>query len=131
MDGMRYELASEKAVSAGLKSELETAVLKVQTIVVDVVLSARAELMGEFKRCEHSSWDPEEEIRTWDKRAAVLAGGEASEDEEDEDELTLAAESPKQAEGVNPGSTEPDVGATEVTLESGEVAASAEDIAGD
>ena len=44
-------------MSASLKSELETAALKVQTIVVDAVLSARAELMGEFKRGEHTSWD--------------------------------------------------------------------------
>ena len=48
---------SEKAVSAGLRSELETAELKVQTIAVDAVLSARAELMGEYKRGEHSTWD--------------------------------------------------------------------------
>ena len=54
MDGMKDEL-----VSAGLKSELEMAALKVQTIAVDVVLSARAELMGEFKRGEHSNWDPD------------------------------------------------------------------------
>ena len=50
-------------------------------------------------------------IRTWDKRAAVLAGGEASEDEEDEDESALASKSLKQVEEVNPGSPEPDVGA--------------------
>ena len=86
MDGMRDELASEKAVSAGLKTELETVALKVQTIVVDAVLSERVELMGEFKRGKHSSWDPDEEIRTWDKRAAVLVGGEASEDEDEEEE---------------------------------------------
>ena len=86
IDGVRDELVSKKAVSAGLKSELETATLKVQTIAVDVVLSTRAELMGEFKRGEHSNWDPNEEIWMWDKRAAVLAGGKASEDEEDEDE---------------------------------------------
>ena len=49
-------MVSERAVSAGLKSELETAALKVQTIVVDFVLSARAELMGKFKRGEHSCW---------------------------------------------------------------------------
>ena len=51
-------------MSAGLKAELETAVEKIQTIVVDAVLSARAELMGEYKRGEHSSWDPDEEIET-------------------------------------------------------------------
>ena len=51
--------------------------------------------MGEFKRGEHSNWDPDEEIRMWDKREAVLAGGEALKDEEDEDEPALAAESLK------------------------------------
>ena len=55
MDGVRDELVSEKAVSAGLKTELEMVALKVQTIVVDVVLSMRTELMGEFKRGEHSN----------------------------------------------------------------------------
>ena len=59
MDGVRDELVSEKVVSAGLKSELETATLKVQTIAMDVVLSARAKLMGEFKRGKHSNWAPE------------------------------------------------------------------------
>ena len=61
---MKEELEKEKVVITGLKSELEMATLKVQTIAVDVVLSARAELIGEFKIGEHSSWDPDEEIRT-------------------------------------------------------------------
>ena len=43
----------------------------------------------------------------------------------------MAVESPKQVEGVDFERVEPDVGAKEVALESGEVAASAEDIAGD
>ena len=55
----------KKDMSASLKSELEMAALKVQTIAVDVVLSARAALMEEFKKGEHTSWDPNEEIRTW------------------------------------------------------------------
>ena len=87
--------------------------------------------MGEFKIGEHSNLDPDEKIRTWDKRAAMLSGGEASEDEEDEDEPTPAVESLKQVEGVNPGSAEPEVGAKKVAPKSGEVAASAKDIAGD
>ena len=82
MDGVRDELASEKAASADLKAELETAAEKIQTIAVDAVLSARAELMGEFKRDEHSSWDPDEEIETWRKREAVLAGAEFASDGE-------------------------------------------------
>ena len=96
MDGVRDELASEKAVSAGLKSELEVAALKVQAIAVDAVLSARAELMGEYKRGEHSSWDPDEEIETWKKREAVLAAGDdASDGEAEEEEVAPAVESPK------------------------------------
>ena len=67
----------------------------------------------------------------WDKSAAVLAGGEASEDEEDANELAPVVGGPEQAEGVDPGNAEPDVGATEVAPESGEVATSAEDITGD
>ena len=64
IDIVRDELSGEKAVSAGLKAKLETAAEKIQTIAVDVVLSASAELMGEYKRGEHSSWDPNEEIET-------------------------------------------------------------------
>ena len=55
MDSVKEELAKEKVVSASLKFELEMATLKVQTIAVDAMLSAKAELMGEFKRGEHSS----------------------------------------------------------------------------
>ena len=90
------------------------------------ILSARAELMAEFKRGEHSSWDPDEEIRTWEKRKALIAGGEVSEDEEIKDESAPAVGSPKPVEGV-----EPDVGAKEVVPEPVETVASAEDIAGD
>ena len=39
MDGVRDKLVSEKAVSTGLKSELETAALKVHTIAMDAVLN--------------------------------------------------------------------------------------------
>ena len=98
IDSVRDELSSKKVVSAGLKAELETAAEKIQTIAVDVVLSARAELMGEYKRGEHSSWDPDEEIETWKKREVVLAGGEAASDEEEDDEGAPAVESPKQKE---------------------------------
>ena len=57
LNGVRDELVSEKAMSTGLQSELETVALKVQTIAMNAVLSTRAELMGEYKRGEHSSWD--------------------------------------------------------------------------
>ena len=115
MDGVRDELTSEKAAYAGLKVELETAVEKIQTIAVDAVLSARDELMGEFKRGEHSSWDPDEEIETWRKREAVLAGLEVASDEEDDEEEALVVESPKQQE-------------VEVVPELGEAAAGAEGV---
>ena len=62
MDGVKGKLEKEKAVSASLKLELEMAALKVQTIMVDAVLSARVELMGEFKRGEHTSCDL---VRRW------------------------------------------------------------------
>ena len=117
MDGVRDELAGEKAVSTGLKVELETAAERVQTIVVDAVLSARAELMGEFKRGEHSSWDP---------------------DEEDDEEEAPVVESPKQQEEVVlPELGEPAAGAEGVVPEPEDAAAtedpaaSAEDIAKD
>ena len=62
MDGVKEELVKEKAMSTSLKFELEATALKVQTIAVDVVLSAKAELMGEYKRGEHSIWDLDEKI---------------------------------------------------------------------
>ena len=52
---MKDELEVEKAVSASLKSKLEFVTWEVQAIAVNVVLSACAELMGEFKRGEHTS----------------------------------------------------------------------------
>ena len=128
LDGVKDELVSVKAVSAGLKSELETAALKVQTIAADAMLSARAELMGEFKRGEYSSWDPNEEIQTWDKRAAVLAGGEVSEDEE-EDVSTPALGSLKEKDSqTEPEPVEPITRAKDMAIETREKAASQEDI---
>ena len=138
MDGVRDELAGEKAMSVGLRVELETAAERVQTIAVDAVLSARAELMGEFKRGEHSSWDPDEEIETWRKREAVLAGLEAASDEEDDEEEAPVVESPKQQEGgAVPELGEPAAGEEFVVPEAEgaaaheDPAASAEDIAKD
>ena len=132
MDGVRDELAGEKAVSAGLKVELETAAERVQTIAVDAVLNARAELMGEFKRGEHSSWDPDEEIETWKKREAVLAGVEsASEGEDSDEEEAPVVESPKQQEGdVIPELGEPAAGVEGVVPEPKDVAAHEDQTAG-
>ncbi len=139
LDGVRDELAGEKAISVGLKAELETAAEKVQSIAVDAVLSARAELMGEFKRGEHSAWDPDEEIETWRKRQAVLAGIEsASDGEASDEEEAPALESPKPQDGdAIPKLGEPAAGAERVEPEPDDVAASedpsagAEDIAKD
>ena len=133
VDGMRDELGGVKAVSAGLRAELETAAEKIQTIAVDAVLSARAELMGEFKRGEHSSWDLDEKIETWRKREIMLAGGEpASDSEASDDEGAPAVESPKQKEvDVVSEHGEPDAGAEVFVPEPEDVAASVEDIAKD
>ena len=99
---------------------------------MDAVLSARAELMEEYKKGEHASWDPDQEIETWKKREAVLAAGEDASDEEDEEEVAPAVGSPKSQElVVNPGQVEPDVGAETVAPEPEETAASIEDIAKD
>ena len=67
------ELAKEKAKIATLEAELKGTQKNVQFIVVDTILYARAELMGEFKRGEHANWDLDQEIQTWEKRKAVLA----------------------------------------------------------
>ena len=53
--------------------------------------------MGEFKRDEHAKWDPDQEIQTWKDREAVLAKGDEEESDEEEDESTPMAGSPKQA----------------------------------
>ena len=98
---------------------------------MNTVLSARAELMAEFKRSEHSSWDSNEEIRTWEKREALIAGGEVSEDEEGEEAApTVGSPKPKEME-VDLEQAEPDVGVEAVVSEPVETAASAEDIAED
>ena len=90
--------------------------------------------MAEFKRGEHSSWDPDEEIQTWEKRQALMAGGEVS-DEEEVEEAALAAESPKQKEDdVVPEQAEqgePDAGAEVVAPEPEDASASAKDLARD
>jgi len=72
---------------------VDSITVEAQAVAVNAVLSARAELMAEFKRGEHSSWDLDEEIRTWEKRQTLMAGGDVSEDEELEG-AALAAESP-------------------------------------
>ena len=112
---------------------METVTLKAQSMAVDMVLSARAELMEEYKKGEHASWDPDQEIEMWKKRKAVLAAREdASDKEEDEKEVAPAMGSPKPMEmGVDPEQAEPDVGAKGVVPKPAKTAASAEDIAGD
>ena len=131
LDAAKEDLAKERADNSGLREELEAAMLKVQSIAVDAVLSARAELMEEFKRGEHVSWDPDQEIETWRKREAVLAAGE-DESEADEEEETPATGSPKTQETVtDPGRVEPETGAELVAPEPEDAAVSAEDIAKD
>ena len=68
LDAAKEDLAKERADSSGLREDLETMTLKVQSIAVDAVLSAQAELMEEYKKGEHISWDPDQEIETWKKR---------------------------------------------------------------
>ena len=88
--------------------------------------------MGEFKRGEHSSWDPDEEIETWRKREAVLAGLEDASEEEDDEEEAPIMESPKQKEeDLVPKQVEQHAGGEGVVPEPEDVAVSAEDIARD
>ena len=84
--------------------------------------------MEEFKRGEHSSWDPNEEIQTWDKKAAVLAGGEVSEDEEEEVSTPAIGSPKKKGPQVETELAEPDAGAKDVDVEPGEKATSHEEI---
>ena len=131
LDAAKEGLAKERADNSGLREELETATLKVQSIAVDAVLSAHAELMDEFKRGEHGSWDPNQEIETWKKREAVLAAGEDESDAEEEEEAPAAGSQKTQETVKNPEHVEPDAGAEPVAPEPEDVAASAEDIAKD
>ena len=55
MDTAKDELAKERTKNSNLKEELETVRLKVQSIAMDAVLSARAELMKEYKKGERAS----------------------------------------------------------------------------
>ena len=55
LDEVKKELHREKASSVSLRYELESITAEAQAIAVNVILSARAELMAEFKRGEHSS----------------------------------------------------------------------------
>jgi len=137
LDDAKEELQVEKATSASLRSEVESITAEAQAVAVNAVLSARAELMAEFKRGEHSSWDPDEEIWTWEKRQTLMASGDVSEDEELE-EATLATESPMQKDDdVTPEMGEPAAGVEGVEPEPEDVAApedpaaGAEDIARD
>ena len=91
--------------------------------------------MGEFKRGKHSNWDLDEEIQTQDKRAAVLAGSEVSEDEEGEEVSTPDERSPKDKDPVvdskpNVGAKtiEPVLEATDVDVKPGDQIRSYEDI---
>ena len=131
VDCARDELSNEKAVSAGLRAELEAAEEKFQTIAVDAVLSARAELMAEYKRGEHSSWDPDEEIRVWEKRAAVLAGGEEASVEEDEEEAPAVGSPLSKEKEVESEQVEPEAGTEVVVSEPAGATASAEGLARD
>ena len=99
---------------------------------MDAVLSARAELMEEYKKGEHASWDPDQEIETWKKKEAVLAAGEDESDAEEEEEEAPAVGSPKTQEMVaNPELVDPDAEADPVAPEPEDAAASAEYIAKD
>ena len=126
---MKEELHVEKATSATLRSEVESITAEAQAIAVNAVLSARAELMVEFKKGEHSSWDPDEEIRTWERRQTLMAGSEVSEDEEVE-EAALAVESPKQKDDVAPEQGELAAEAKGVVPEPDDVAAHEDPTAG-
>ena len=55
---MKETLAKEKVENATVKAELESTLKKMQFIAVDAIVHARVELMGEFKRGEHTNWDP-------------------------------------------------------------------------
>ena len=65
VDSLKKELANEKAQNAAVKVELESTLNKMKFIVVDAILHAWDELMEEFKKGEHVSWDPYQEIQTW------------------------------------------------------------------
>ena len=52
---MKEELTKEKAENVAVKAELESTLNKMKFIVINAILHARTELMGEFKRGEHAN----------------------------------------------------------------------------
>ena len=84
--------------------------------------------MREFKIGEHSSWDPDEVIQTWDKKASILAGGEVSKDEKEEVSTPAIGSPMEKGPQVETESAEPDAGAKDAAVEPREKAASHEDI---
>ena len=115
MDAGKDELAKEKVENATLKAELELTLKNMKFIAVDAMLHAKAELMGKFKRGEHASRDPNQEIQTWEKIVVVLAKGAEEESNEEDDESTLMAGSLKQTElGDSSKKAEPKVGTGDV-----------------
>ena len=52
MDAVMEELDKEKADNPRIKAELESTLKKMKFIAVDVILHARAKVMGEFNRGE-------------------------------------------------------------------------------
>ena len=75
--------------------------------------------MEEFKKGEHASWDPNQEIQTWKRRAAVRAGGDYETD--DEEKLALTVGSLKQVElGGSYKQIEPNAGSEDAAGDAGE-----------
>ena len=93
VDSLKKDLANEKAENAAIKAKLESTLNKMNFIVVDAILHAQAKLIEEFKKGEHVSWDPDQEIQTWKDREVVLV--RVKEEESNDDESTPMAGSPK------------------------------------
>ena len=77
--------------------------------------------MGEFKRGEQTSWDLDEEIRTWKRKEAVLTGGGDGKESKEDEELTPILGSLKHAElGDSSKQVGPEAGCGEVRGDMGE-----------
>ena len=76
--------------------------------------------MEEFRSGQHVNQDPDQEIHTWKNREAALARDE-EEEENDEDEMTPMAKSPKQVElKESSKQAEPKVGTDEMVMDVGQ-----------
>ena len=70
---LEKELTTSEVVCAVANAEMEVTLIQMKSVVVDVNIHARVELMEEFMVGQHVDWDPNFEIGVWKDKEAELA----------------------------------------------------------